>query len=200
MHFFHLRPKFLPSSSVKAALELFSASVDFQRTLRDIKNYIHSTNLVIWHFLTYGELQISDRWMDAGSTCLPHYCSSCVTSLWFNRAGKQKFENGPLKQWNSCQFAVLVELQSSGSELGDPSCLSPPGSIALKAYFQGHLTNSVVEFDNVGSDPEEPPDTAAAEAAAQREVYVCVCVKDTLRKWERWCRFIEWLQNKFDCI
>lgn len=85
----------------------------------------------------------------------------------------------PLKQWNSCQFAVLVELQSGGSDLWDPSCLLPPGSITLDAHFQGHLTNSAVEFDNGGNIPKEPH-TAAAWAFVEGEA--CVCERQTGRK------------------
>lgn len=76
-------------------------------------------------------------------------------------AEKHEFQNWRLKQWNSCQFAILVEQQSGGSDLWDPSCLLPPGSITLDAHFQGHLTNSAVKFDNGGNIPKEPHTAAA---------------------------------------
>lgn len=72
-----------------------------------------------------------------------------------------------------------MELQSGGSELGEPFCLPPPGSIDLDEHLRGRLMHSAAEFDHAGTDPEGPH-TAAAWVAAQEHVCVCVCIHDFL--------------------
>lgn len=138
--------------------------VNFTTLLSDRKSKYSKIITLGW----YNKQQ--DHTAMAQCFCITH-CSSWVISLWLNRDGKWKFQNSPFKQWNSCQFTVLVELQSSGCELGGPSCLSPPGSIALDAHFQGHLANSMEELNNVGNDPKKPNAAAARAPLRERRVW-----------------------------
>ena len=73
-----------------------------------------------------------------------------------------------------------MELQSGGSELGDPSCLPPPGSVALDAHFQGRLKDSVVEFDRAGNRPTEPR-AAAAKGSAHGVCAMSMCMRASPR-------------------
>lgn len=59
---------------------------------------------------------------------------------------------------------------SGGSELGEPFCLAPPGSIDLDEHLRGR---PAAQFHHAGADPEEHHAAAAWVAAQER---VCLCV------------------------